>query len=175
MAHQPADSRAHRLCSLSFFLSSSMSRFLSLLPSLSFSPTLPVVLSGGRPPILVLRPGHPGCSLLDGHGAKGQEEGSYRRDSSLPNGCALCLYPYQLQPVDLLTVETHTKKNAVVHPRSQLPVFYSKNKSIKIVMMMIIIMIIVPFNGYRFSHFHPKLIPKHISINLGKSSHLHPI
>lgn len=54
----------------------------------------PVVLSGGGPPVLVLWPGHPGRSVLDSHRAEGEEESAHRRDSSLPYGCALCLYPH---------------------------------------------------------------------------------
>lgn len=53
----------------------------------------PVVLSGGRPPVLLLRPGHTGRSVLDRHRTQGEEEGAHRRDSSLFHGCALRLYP----------------------------------------------------------------------------------
>lgn len=54
----------------------------------------PVVLSGGRPPVLLFRPGHTGRSVLDRHRTKGEEESTHRRDSSLSHGCALCLYPH---------------------------------------------------------------------------------
>lgn len=53
-----------------------------------------VVLSGGGPPVFIFWPGHPGCSVLDGHGTKREEESTYRRNSSLPHGCALRLYPH---------------------------------------------------------------------------------
>lgn len=51
--------------------------------------------SGGRSPLLVFWSGHPGCALLDGHGAKVQEEGPHRGDPSLLHGSPLCLYPFR--------------------------------------------------------------------------------
>ena len=52
-----------------------------------------VVLSGGRPPLLIFWPGHPRRSVLDSHRTKGEEESAHRCHSSLLHGCALCLYP----------------------------------------------------------------------------------
>lgn len=59
---------------------------------------LSVLLSlGGRSSLLVLRAGHSGRSLLDGHGAKVTEESPHWSHSSFLYGCFLCLYPYKLQ------------------------------------------------------------------------------
>lgn len=64
-----------------------------LMRSLASSHPSPVVLSGGGPPVLVFWPGHPGRFVLDSYRTEGEEESAHRRDSSLPHGCALCLYP----------------------------------------------------------------------------------
>lgn len=70
-----------------------------LIRSPASSHSSPVVLSGGRPPVLIIWPGHPGRSVLDSHRTEGEEESAHRRDSSLPHGCALCLYPHWERPV----------------------------------------------------------------------------
>lgn len=51
------------------------------------------MLSGGGPPVLIIWPRHLGRSVLDSHRAEGEEESAHRRDSSLPHGCSLRLYP----------------------------------------------------------------------------------
>lgn len=58
-----------------------------------FLSVLSVSVSGGRPIVFVLWAGHFGRSLLDSHGAQREKESSHRCNTSLSNGCPLCLYP----------------------------------------------------------------------------------
>lgn len=71
-----------------------------LLQIQSFSPFLVIlcvaVTSGGRSSVLVIWPRHFGCAVLDCNRTQREEESTHWSDSSLPHGCAVCLYPPRL-------------------------------------------------------------------------------